>query len=201
MEDVKNRSIFNLMMLCVRLKTHQIALCKLSSDPELSQIPNGLCDSALSDRRHIYGAHQLFTESKSIQCKRSNNIKKQDNSLVIHPPNVVPFSDEWLAAIEAAGEQEDDGTTLSEQLSSFVAEQSKMKIYVEQVSQLLTTEKNLRLQLTADGEKFQQFQDASVKSNVVSETFKQEIEKRLMLQPGEIGTPPAKVLCLTQVVT
>lgn len=37
-------------------------------------------------------------------------------------------------------------------------EQSQMKIYADQVSQLLATEKNLRLQLTADGEKFQQFQ-------------------------------------------
>ena len=37
-------------------------------------------------------------------------------------------------------------------------EQSQMKIYAEQVSQLLATEKNLRLQLTADGDKFQQFQ-------------------------------------------
>jgi len=37
-------------------------------------------------------------------------------------------------------------------------EQSQMKLYAEQVSQLLATEKNLRLQLTTDGEKFQQFQ-------------------------------------------
>lgn len=37
-------------------------------------------------------------------------------------------------------------------------EQSQIKIYAEQVSQLLSTEKNLRLQLTTDGEKFQQFQ-------------------------------------------
>lgn len=58
-----------------------------------------------------------------------------------------------------------------------VQEQSQMKIYAEQVSQLLATEKNLRLQLTADGEKFQQFQDALLKSNEVFETFKQEIEK------------------------
>lgn len=36
-------------------------------------------------------------------------------------------------------------------------EQSQMKLYAEQVSQLLATEKNLRLQLTTDGEKFQQF--------------------------------------------
>ncbi|OVA00030.1 Taxilin family [Macleaya cordata] len=56
-------------------------------------------------------------------------------------------------------------------------EQSQMKLYAEQVSQLLATEKNLRLQLAADGEKFQQFQDALLKSNEVFETFKQEIEK------------------------
>ncbi|KAG8380479.1 hypothetical protein BUALT_Bualt06G0019600 [Buddleja alternifolia] len=56
-------------------------------------------------------------------------------------------------------------------------EQSQMKLYSEQVAQLLATEKNLRLQLTADGEKFQQFQEALLKSNEVFETFKQEIEK------------------------
>lgn len=39
-----------------------------------------------------------------------------------------------------------------------VQEQSQMKLYAEQVSQLLATEKNLRIQLTTDGEKFQQFQ-------------------------------------------
>lgn len=56
-------------------------------------------------------------------------------------------------------------------------EQGQMKLYAEQVSQLLTTEKSLRLQLTADGEKFQQFQDALQKSNEVFETYKLEIEK------------------------
>ncbi|KAE8682059.1 beta-taxilin-like isoform X2 [Hibiscus syriacus] len=58
-----------------------------------------------------------------------------------------------------------------------IQEQAQMKVYAEQVSQLLITENNLRMQLTADGEKFQQFQDALVKSNEVFETFKQEIEK------------------------
>ncbi|XP_039071956.1 beta-taxilin-like isoform X2 [Hibiscus syriacus] len=58
-----------------------------------------------------------------------------------------------------------------------IQEQAQMKVYAEQVSQLLATEKNLRMQLTADGEKFQQFQDALVKSNEMFETFKQEIEK------------------------
>ncbi|KAL6545320.1 hypothetical protein OROGR_009194 [Orobanche gracilis] len=56
-------------------------------------------------------------------------------------------------------------------------EQCQMKLYAEQVAQLLATEKNLRLQLTADGEKFQQFQEALLKSNEVFETYKQEIEK------------------------
>ncbi|CDY16349.1 BnaA02g11530D [Brassica napus] len=58
-----------------------------------------------------------------------------------------------------------------------IHEQSQMKVYADLVSQLLTTEKNLRVQLTSDGEKFQQFQDALVKSNEVFETFKQEIDK------------------------
>ncbi|KAJ0983914.1 hypothetical protein J5N97_002270 [Dioscorea zingiberensis] len=56
-------------------------------------------------------------------------------------------------------------------------EQTQMQLYVEQVSQLLTTEKSLRSQLAADGEKFQQFQDALLKSNEVFETYKQEMEK------------------------
>ncbi|KAK8579665.1 hypothetical protein V6N12_069978 [Hibiscus sabdariffa] len=58
-----------------------------------------------------------------------------------------------------------------------IQEQAQIKVYAEQVSQLLATEKNLRMQLTADGEKFQQFQDALTKSNKVFVTFKQEIEK------------------------
>ncbi|KAI3723967.1 hypothetical protein L2E82_35731 [Cichorium intybus] len=42
----------------------------------------------------------------TVLIKKSNTIKRQeDKSLVIHPPNAVPFSDEWLAAIEAAGEE------------------------------------------------------------------------------------------------
>lgn len=43
-----------------------------------------------------------------------------------------------------------------------IHEQAQMKVYAEQVSQLLSTEKNLRLQLTSDGEKFQQFQVCSL---------------------------------------
>lgn len=37
-------------------------------------------------------------------------------------------------------------------------EQTQMQLYADQVSQLMSTEKNLRLQLAADGERFQQFQ-------------------------------------------
>lgn len=37
-------------------------------------------------------------------------------------------------------------------------EQAQIKVYAEKISQLLETEKSLRQQLTADGEKFQQFQ-------------------------------------------
>ncbi|XP_042036511.1 alpha-taxilin-like isoform X1 [Salvia splendens] len=66
---------------------------------------------------------------------------------------------------------------LQQQEEKLKQEQAQMKLYAEQVAQLLGTEKNLRLQLTADGEKFQQFQEALLKSNEVFETFKQEIEK------------------------
>ncbi|VAH35127.1 unnamed protein product [Triticum turgidum subsp. durum] len=52
-------------------------------------------------------------------------------------------------------------------------EHAQMVLYAEQVSQLVTTEKNLRVQLAADGEKFQQFQDALSKSNEVFETYKE----------------------------
>lgn len=60
-------------------------------------------------------------------------------------------------------------------------EQAQMQLYAEKISQLLETEKSLRLQLAADGEKFQQFQDALMKSNEVFRTFKQEMEKMTKL--------------------
>ncbi|KAG2312472.1 hypothetical protein Bca4012_027023 [Brassica carinata] len=60
-----------------------------------------------------------------------------------------------------------------------IHEQSQMKVYADQVSQLLATEKNLQLQLTSDGEKFQQFQDALAKSNEVFETFRQEFKQEI----------------------
>jgi len=41
-------------------------------------------------------------------------------------------------------------------------EHTQMQLYAEQVSQLMTTEKNLRLQLASDGERFQHFQVLSL---------------------------------------
>ncbi|KAJ8451261.1 hypothetical protein Cgig2_014033 [Carnegiea gigantea] len=60
-------------------------------------------------------------------------------------------------------------------------EQVQVQLYAEKISKLLETEKSLRLQLAADGEKFQQFQDALLKSNEVFRTFKQEMEKMTKL--------------------
>ncbi|KAD5960355.1 hypothetical protein E3N88_11827 [Mikania micrantha] len=63
------------------------------------------------DATPIVGDIQLESDNlkdrkdATMLMKRSNSIKRQDNSLVIHPPNAVPFSDEWLAAFEAAGEE------------------------------------------------------------------------------------------------
>lgn len=66
---------------------------------------------------------------------------------------------------------------LQQQLEACHQEQAKVQLYTEQISQLLETEKNLRLQLAADGEKFQQFQETLTKSNEVFESFKKEMEK------------------------
>ncbi|CAA2954439.1 beta-taxilin isoform X1 [Olea europaea subsp. europaea] len=55
---------------------------------------------------------------------------------------------------------------LQQQEEKLKQEQSQMKLYAEQVAQLLATEKNLRLQLTADGEKFQQFQRERLKKQL-----------------------------------
>lgn len=35
---------------------------------------------------------------------RDAKLEKKPDPIVVKPPNAVPFSDEWLAAIEAAGE-------------------------------------------------------------------------------------------------
>lgn len=56
-------------------------------------------------------------------------------------------------------------------------EHAQMVLYAEQVSQLVSTEKTLRVQLAADGEKFQQFQDALSKSNETFESYRREMEQ------------------------
>ncbi|CAL9173659.1 unnamed protein product [Musa hybrid cultivar] len=70
---------------------------------------------------------------------------------------------------------------LKQQEEKSAKEETQMQLYAEQVSQLMATEKSLRLQLAADEERFQQFQDALSKSNEVFEAFKQEIEKMTKL--------------------
>ncbi|XP_042379199.1 alpha-taxilin-like [Zingiber officinale] len=70
---------------------------------------------------------------------------------------------------------------LQQQEEKSAKEQTQMQLYAEQVSQLLTAEKNLRSQLAADEERFQQFQDALSKSNEVFEAFKLEMEKMAKL--------------------
>ncbi|WOL00665.1 alpha-taxilin-like [Canna indica] len=70
---------------------------------------------------------------------------------------------------------------LQQQEEKSAQEQSQMQLYAEQVSQLMATEKTLRLQLASDEERFQQFQDALSKSNEVFEAFKQEMEKMAKL--------------------
>ncbi|KAJ3682820.1 hypothetical protein LUZ60_013047 [Juncus effusus] len=56
-------------------------------------------------------------------------------------------------------------------------EKIQVKLYAEQISQLQTTERNLRVQLATDGEKFEQFEEMLKKSNEVFETYKQEMDK------------------------
>lgn len=44
----------------------------------------------------------MFKNELIVHC--FNRDEKKPNPLIVKPPNAVPFSDEWLAAIEAAGE-------------------------------------------------------------------------------------------------
>ncbi|XP_038980204.1 alpha-taxilin-like isoform X2 [Phoenix dactylifera] len=70
---------------------------------------------------------------------------------------------------------------IRKQLEKSGQEQTQMQLYAEQIAQLMATEKSLHLQLAADGEKFQQFQEALSKSNNVFEAFKQEMEEMAKL--------------------
>nr|XP_029120286.1 alpha-taxilin isoform X2 [Elaeis guineensis] len=70
---------------------------------------------------------------------------------------------------------------IEKQQEKSAQERTQMQLYAEQIAQLVATEKSLRLQLAADGEKFQQFQEALSKSNNVFEAFKQEMEEMAKL--------------------
>ncbi|XP_076898193.1 uncharacterized protein LOC143551695 [Bidens hawaiensis] len=111
-----------------------------------------------------------LTQLKDNEMLRSQLKQKEDQIVLIEQQHAHQLKQKTLELqiADLKNQQHEE---------NLVKEQSQMKLYAEQVSQLLATEKNLRLQLNADGEKFQQFQDALVKSNEVFETFKQEIEK------------------------
>ncbi|KAK9063011.1 hypothetical protein SSX86_016881 [Deinandra increscens subsp. villosa] len=111
-----------------------------------------------------------LTQLKENEMLRNKLKQKEDQIVLVEQQHTHQLKQKTL-------ELQIADLKIQQHEEKLVKEQSQMKMYAEQVSQLLTTEKNLRLQLTADGEKFQQFQDALVKSNEVFETFKQEIEK------------------------
>ncbi|KAF3504692.1 hypothetical protein F2Q69_00044245 [Brassica cretica] len=50
----------------------------------------------LTKRLCSSGARRVRWDAKS---------EKKPDPIIVKPPNAVPFSDEWLAAIEAAGEE------------------------------------------------------------------------------------------------
>ncbi|XP_065869422.1 uncharacterized protein [Euphorbia lathyris] len=58
---------------------------------------NGSFDSELIDG--------LCSDIATLSLNKSDEDKKQDTPAIEPPPNAVPFSDEWLAALEAAGEE------------------------------------------------------------------------------------------------
>ncbi|GAB2285133.1 hypothetical protein Dimus_019586 [Dionaea muscipula] len=62
-------------------------------------IPNG--DSA----RQLKGVICTEERNDEMRLQTSEDEKKQGGIVLKAPPNAVPFSDEWLAAIEAAGEE------------------------------------------------------------------------------------------------
>lgn len=61
---------------------------------------------------------------------------------------------------------------LQQQERKSAKEQTQMQLYAEQVSQLMATEKSLRLQLAADEERFQQFQVSELNLKFMSKVFK-----------------------------
>ncbi|KFK27546.1 hypothetical protein AALP_AA8G397700 [Arabis alpina] len=69
---------------------------------------NVLSDDTMTSESN--GAH-AFESSSSCTCESEGNDQitprdeKKPNPIIVKPPNAVPFSDEWLATIEAAGEE------------------------------------------------------------------------------------------------
>ncbi|KVI07910.1 hypothetical protein Ccrd_013727 [Cynara cardunculus var. scolymus] len=96
-------------------KSLRTSTCRIGAEESKISFEEEVETEALQEGKHPIvcefhheldgGSDLKHNKDATVLTKRSNNIKKQDNSLVIHPPNAVPFSDEWLAAIEAAGEE------------------------------------------------------------------------------------------------
>ncbi|WCJ19415.1 hypothetical protein M5689_001708 [Euphorbia peplus] len=161
-----------------------IGLPRCSEAIEDVQENNQSSERQSSDRKEMSSAESIELQ-KSRKPDVSNKLDKQkeesfsqleENKMLRH--KLKQLADQYTLS-EQQYEQKLKHKSLELQLADLkmkqheeklLHEQSQMKVYAEQVSQLLSTEKNLRLQLTADGEKFQQVQDALVKS-------KQEIEK------------------------
>ncbi|KAL0303125.1 UNVERIFIED_CONTAM: Beta-taxilin [Sesamum radiatum] len=116
-------------------------------------------------------------ENEMLKTKLKQLVDQYALSEQQHAQQTLTFYQFGFAAEQKTLELQLADLKLQQHEEKLKQEQSQMKLYAEQVAQLLATEKNLRLQLTADGEKFQQFQEALLKSNEVFETFKQEIEK------------------------
>ncbi|XP_019454003.1 PREDICTED: uncharacterized protein LOC109355347 isoform X2 [Lupinus angustifolius] len=64
-------------------------------------------ESPNTDMQHQTEGGICFAEDsgKTIHLEKSETNNKQEVPTLKPPPNVAPFSDEWLAAIEAAGEE------------------------------------------------------------------------------------------------
>ncbi|CAK9169133.1 unnamed protein product [Ilex paraguariensis] len=67
---------------------------------------SGQCNSPIGELHHELDNANCLTKDKeaTMSIKKSENGERGDNLIIRPPPDAVPFSDEWLAAIEAAGE-------------------------------------------------------------------------------------------------
>ncbi|THG23175.1 hypothetical protein TEA_019270 [Camellia sinensis var. sinensis] len=183
-----------------KVKVSKLETSKLSKEQTINQLltemdgfsgNSGVIVLAATNRPDVLDS-ALEVSNKLEEQKGDSMSQLKENEIIIRKffkfrlrSNLKQLADQY-ALSEEQYEQKLKQKTLELQLADLkmqqqgeklLQEQSQMMLYAEQVSQLLATEKNLRLQLTADGEKFQQFQDALVNSNEVFETFKQEIDK------------------------